>query len=343
MKVRILKACCMALVIFITTGCAGPIRSSAHPDMRLSAWSASWDMKSGMQEYAGMKERLESLSYFAAYFNAKDQLVVPPEVQAARAETRKQGKGPLAYLTIVNDWEKAPGKATEKDLDVLRRVLANDASVDRHIAEILALAKAGAYDGIEIDYERFWKDEQLTQHFLDFTYRLSRAAIGANLKLRIVLEPSVPFKAGFCQGPQYVVMLYNLYGTHSGPGPKADGSFILKTLQSMEALPEDRAVAFATGGCQWERGGILGLGTVSKRFIDEKEAAMLQQKYQAKVDRDPDSAAVFFDYEKDGHRYTVWYADSETLNAWISLAANNGIQQVSLWRLGSNTDIGEVR
>ena len=342
MKVQFFKACCIAAAIFVTTGCAGPIKSSAHSEVALSAWTAYWDMKSGLQEYDGMKDRLTSVSYFAAYFNAEDHLILPPEVRAARENNRRRS-GPQAYLTIVNDWEKSPGMAAEKDLAVLRRVLADDAAMDRHIAEIINLAKNGAYDGVEIDYERVWKDAQLAPRFLDFTYRLYRAALSAGLKLRIVLEPSAPFDAAFCRGPQYVVMLYNLYGTHSGPGPKADGPFIRKTLQAMTALPENRAAAFATGGCQWEHGGLLGLDIVSKRFMDEKEAVALQEKYQVKAQRDPESAGLFFDYEKEGRRYTVWYADSETLNAWISLAAGQGIGQISLWRLGGNTDMLQVR
>ena len=41
---------------------------------------------------------------------------------------------------------------------MLRRVLANTAVMDRHIAEIISLGKEGRYDGIELDYERIWKD-----------------------------------------------------------------------------------------------------------------------------------------------------------------------------------------
>ena len=39
----------------------------------------------------------------------------------------------------------------------------------------------------------------------------------------------MPMDAPYSVGPEYMVMLYNLYGLHSGPGPKADGPFIEKT------------------------------------------------------------------------------------------------------------------
>ena len=56
-----------------------------------------------------------------------------------------------------------------------------------------------------------------------------------------------------------------------------------------------------------------------------------------------DDRSMVFKYEDGGRHYTVWYADSETLNAWITVAAERGIDNISLWRLGSNTDIEKVR
>ncbi len=342
MKRAIAKILGLALAVFVTTGCGGALTSSAHPEVALSAWTAYWDMESGLGEYRGMKNRLDGLVYFAASFDAEDHLTVPPEVAAAREALRKKG-GPRAYLSFVNDVTLKNGQTIEKDTVVLRRVLQSSEHMDRHIAEMIALARAGGYDGIELDYERVFKDApEFRAQFLDFTYRLSRAAIAENLKLRIVLEPSAPFDAGFCRGPEYVVMFYNLYGTHSGPGPKADRAFIEKTADRMKALPENRSAAFSTGGCRWEKEGLLGQAKKGK-FIDQREAEALRDKYRATAKRDEASAALYFDYEAEGRSYTVWYADSETLSAWISAAANRGVKGVSLWRLGGNTGITDVK
>jgi len=60
----------------------------------------------------------------------------------------------------------------------------------------------------------------------------------------------------FITGPKYVVMLYNLYGTHTLlPAQKADRTFIQKTLANMATLPEPKAVAYAGGGCLWNTKG----------------------------------------------------------------------------------------
>ena len=341
MKCRFFKVMAAMVMVFLLAGCGDPIRSSAHGEVNLSGWMAYWDMPSALKEYKEIQGRMESICYFAAYFDADDHLVVPPEVAEAKKQQKKGRQ--LTYLTIVNDSDRGEKGKTEKDISVLYHVLGSEASMDEHIQEIISLTKAGGYDGVEIDYEKFWKDAELKQEFMDFTYRLSTETIRNGLKLRIVLEPSAPFDAGFCQGPEYVVMLYNLYGTHSGPGPKANGDFIQKTIDKMAVLPGKKIADFSVGGCVWEGKGPLGIIPGKKRFLTEAEAQQLLKKYGAKESRDPESACMVFKYEDGGRHYTVWYADSETLNAWITVAAERGIDNISLWRLGSNTDIEKVR
>ena len=176
-----------------------------------------------------------------------------------------------------------------------------------------------------------------------FTYRLIVACVQQHLKLRIVLEPSMPFDAGFAPGAEYVVMLYNLYGKHSGPGAKAERAFIEKTIERMHALPGSPSVAFATGGCLWQDHHVIFGGGGEKRFITQREAEELAARAHAEPVRDEESAALHFAADIDGHKTEVWYADSETLNAWITCAANQGIEQVSIWRMGGNHEIGKVR
>jgi len=88
----------------------------------------------------------------------------------------------------------------------------------------------------------------------EFINKLYRRAQGCGLKLRVVLEPrALVSTTDFPPGSEYVIMLYNLYGLHSGPGPKANKDFIETTLERMNLLPADKTVAFATGGCMWGR------------------------------------------------------------------------------------------
>jgi spore germination protein YaaH len=342
MKYRLLRIAALTMMVMLSAGCMGNIESSAHAEVELSAWVAYWDADSGMKEYQSIKGRLQGMSYFAASFQKNGKLIVPEEIKSAKAKADKDKNG-QSYLTIVNDIRYGNDDIKEKDTAILYKVLKNDKAIQRHIKDILLQAEAGKYDGVEIDYEKIWKDDKLREAYLSFLRQLCEAATEHDLRVRVVLEPSAPFEADFPAGPEYVVMFYNLYGTHSGPGPKADGDFIVKAMKKMAKLPGDKTAAFATGGCVWEDTGLLHLRKGKKAFISESEAVERQMKYKAEVKRDKESACLYYTYEEKGKQYIVWYADSETLNAWITLAADQGVRKVSLWRLGSNTDIEEVQ
>ena len=325
--------------LILATACySSPIQSGSHEPVTLTAWTAYWDMPGGMAESELLGKKLEYVSYFAATFKDDGSLFISDELK----EGRKGHEKPTDYLTIVNDVE-ASGKsaAKVKDLDILHKTLDDKDVRQSHIEEILEFAKNNGYGGIEIDYERIFKDDKLVKPYLSFLEEIKNACDEENLKLRVILEPGMDFKAGFPEGPEYCVMLYNLYGTHSNAGPKADGRFIEKTIDKMEALPGKKSVALSNGGCVWEA-SLLKLKHDKGRFITEAKAVELQEQFKAEVKRDEASACLYFNYTDQGQDYTVWYADSETLNAWITVAANKGIRTVSLWRLGGSTDITDV-
>lgn len=331
---KIIKIWLCGAALLILVGCssggpsgwAGPKESPSK-----AAWIVYWDLETGGGDLNKIGHRLGKLSWFAAYFDAQDRLFVPPELTQSKQQFTK-GQ-PAMYLTIVNDKVNANGSVVQKDLDVLSRVFADDKSMERHIEEIIRLALDGGYHGIEVDYERIWRDPTLGLSFTAFTSRLYVESRKNNLKLRIVLEPNAPFDSPyFATGPEYVVMLYNLHGLHNGPGPKADRAFIQKTIKRMKALPGEKSVALATGGVVWadNRG---------KKMVTEAEAKNLAAKNGAKVSRDRDSQCLVFSYQDQGIWHQVWYADVHTLNFWIAVTQEQGEIPISLWRLGGNRDI----
>lgn len=327
MKKHAIFALAAASSLLLFSGCgAAPLKSGSHPPVTETGWIVSWDKEKGREMYDKTKERWGSVSYFAVTFDEKGALKVPADLPKT--------KGTPFYLTFVNDVTKSNGHSTEKDVDILRHVLRDEHARRMHAKEILAIAEACGADGIDIDYERIGKYPKLVEAFAHFTQLLYLESIPAHKKIRIILEPSMPMDAPYSVGPEYVVMLYNLYGLHSGPGPKADGPFIEKTIRKMEALPSKKAVAFSNGGCLWKDAGLFGLVKGTPRFITTAEAVHLRDVHQVKPERDEASAALHFSYQEDGHTYEVWYADEETLDAWTTLAANRGIPSVSLWRLG---------
>lgn len=333
----------LATSVFLLAGCATaePIVAGEHPAVTVSAWAADWEAEAGLAEYKSLQGELSGLASFAAFYDTEDELQVSDDMEKLlKAASRKEGH--IAWLTVVNDVRDAKGRNSNKDKQLLERIFADEASMEKHIDMITDMAEEYDCLGVDLDFENIWKDEKIVPKYLDFTYKLSSACIKRGLKLRIVLEPRAKMDAAFCKGPEYVVMLYNLYGTHSGPGPKADGEFIRKTLARMDSLPGSKSVALSTGGCLWEDVSRTGEVKGKKKFITEDEARKLQEKHRAKAERDPGSAALHFSFEEQGKTSEVWYADSETLEAWITVAANGGAEHIALWRLGGNPTLKDV-
>lgn len=341
MLCKIVKAAIIASLFVILTGCNYDSQSVSHAvakeATKRSAWLAYWDLAAGEKDLAKIGSKLDKLSYFGAYFDKFDRIFVPRELSDKKSEIEKKKGKYKTYLTFVNDKQNFDGSVVMKDIEVLRRLFADDASMEKHIDDIIALTLQGGYDGIEIDYERIWKDKEVGQSFLKFADKLYTEAQKNNLQLRLVLEPRTPFSAtGFPRGPEYVVMIYNFYGLHSAPGPKANKEFIQKTVTQMEALPGEKSVAFSTGGCVWGDNG-------EKRFLSEVDAKTLAMTNGAETKRDEESQCIIFDYKNTGVSYQVWYADVKTLNYWISVAKEQGSNNISLWRLGGNIDINKIK
>jgi len=103
----------------------------------------------------------------------------------------------------------------------------------------------------------------------------------------------------------------------------------------MKSLPDDKAVAFSTGGCLWGDNG-------EKMYLTEVQARTFLTEHGVEPWRDEESNCLVFKFEDMGALYEVWYADVNTLNYWISTAKEQGINAISLWRFGKNLDIDKI-
>ncbi|TVY04513.1 glycosyl hydrolase family 18 protein [Cohnella terricola] len=295
-----------------------------------SAWIADWRWEAGVADLEAVAGGLTSLQMFAAYFDPSDRLLITEDFRDALPQIREiavRKELKELYLTLVNDIVFPDETASQKDPGLVSRLVADWSSRKRHIDEIVDIVDTIGLSGVELDYERVAENDW--PHFVQLIRELQARLNTKGKSLRVVFEPRAPIeKLDLPEGPTYVMMAYNLYGGHSGPGPKADDAFIAKHAARMKKLPGSPYIALATGGFDWQ------LETGKAVGITEGQAAKLAERSSSAPLRDGSSGGLRFDYKDSNQaKHTVWYADGTTLAQWINAAKNAGIYNIAIWKL----------
>ena len=294
------------------------------------AWLPYWEYASSMQELSALNGKLDEAVAFECLFDTADRpLMLPDSVTLLSGmQTELSGTDTALYLSIVNDIQLAPDQFDNKNADLLRRLFQDDASMASHLEALVNLVDEYQLSGLELDYENLQGDAPLWQNYMTFVQRLWAVCDRDGVRLRVVLPWDAPKYATLPAGPEYSVMCYNLYGYHSGPGPKADIAFLQQTCALYQPLGLSVRMAFATGGFDWHGGKI---------------DALTQQQAQTALDaanvtpvRDAASGALTATWQADGETHEVWYADGKTLAIWRDTCAASGFTSFDLFRLGGN-------
>lgn len=299
-----------------------------------SVWTTYWDVENIDNEIGSLQEHIDNICYFAAYFNEDQQPFIPEKVTKtfARMNTDFKSFTFKSYLTFVNDLLLEDGSSSLKDTGLLYTLLSSEEARSNHIDEILQMTIQGGFDGIEIDYEGMKKDIALWKLYIQFISELYQTASAKNVLVRIVLEPGVPVEEqlDFPDGPDYVIMCYNLFGYGTEPGPKANKEFLLKMINKMEGFPGKVNFAVATGGFDFAKDGKVVQ-------VTEKEAVKLVKEYSRTPERDEESKSLVFSYmDNSGMSHEVWFADKETIQYWFDVIKESGDYELSIWRIGGN-------
>lgn len=301
----------------------------ASPDsFNLSVWVAYWDWENGLNDLNAITVMPDSVHAFAASFNEADKLVFPEYMLGMLPSLQEIFSAhpdlPI-YLSFVNDVQDTNGEWSPKDSALIDRLMQSEKSRSYHISEIIGMVQENGFDGVEIDYEKI--SDQSWSNFALFCEQLYNELSAKGIPLRVVLEPGSPIDRGILpEGPEYVMMAYDLYGEGTEPGPKANYEFVRQLADKMSVLSGEKCIAFATGGYDWNASGEAAQITEIQAYQFSLQSSDLQ--------RDENSGALHFTYQAADGVHTVWYADGETLAGWFNLTRSLGCGNVSLWRLG---------
>ena len=307
------------------------IKSLSAATDTLTLWSTYWDNDNDLSVMREMAGNYEDISLFAAYYT-DGKIAVPEATTRSLSELRRKRltEDKEIYLSVVNDSVRN-SKTEQKSSKLLWELIGTRESAAVHARELVDLAVRNGYDGIEIDYENIRDDLELWDAFITFEEYLLAASKKAGLKVRILLEPLTPMSelsGRFPEGPEYVIMCYNLHGGGTEPGPKADPDFLAEIYEKFKSLP-NTSYGLANGGYEWTEN--------EKKAVQIKRAKIeriLSEQKKAPI-RDDKSKALYFSYELKGKEHIIWYADEVTLSEWAKkLTELSGEKvRISYWRL----------
>lgn len=273
-----------------------------------SAWCVYWDQDGISRFEAAGNYRQQIL--FACYYREDGSVYMPQKLKemAENAASHRNSKV-RRYLSFVNDVLYEDGTAAQKEAWIVQKLLADPGRQAACAKEMLAVAKEAACQGVEVDFEKI-RSDTLWQSYLSFIEILQKLADEEQMAVRIVLGVDTPAEQlAFPEGPDYVVMAYNLYGYHSGPGPKADIAFVREQTRRFLILPS-LEIALANGGFDWDADGNV---TEALTVTQAKEKA---EQYVCRPVRDEKSGALQYSYLAEDGWHTVWYADEQTIQIW---------------------------
>lgn len=312
--------------MFLLVSCTTPLKGITPPQ-RIGVWFVYWDGERGLAElerYGGLFNRV---SFFAYELDVEAHPQPAPGFAGFLPHfftfAKKHGFEP--WVTVVNDVRAGENKVLLKNVDVLRRILAEPERRKAHAASLAEKVLLDGFAGLDLDYEGLDGSDQ--DNFRDLVSELSVELQRRSLRLNVVLEP----QRGPLPSPgtaSVTIMGYNLHGTHSGPGPRATPDFVAKLGErgrgDAKGSPD---LALALAGFSWSPGK-------KAKQVDWAETQKLAAN-SAKAGRDA-LTRVPYAHLEDGTE--IWFEDPESLHAKWDAAQQAGFSGLMLWRLGGNND-----
>jgi len=315
----------LVAVTALALQCAPALRFD--PPTQMQAWLVYFDAERGLDEVREHGDLFDRISLFAYELTPDGRPRPAPGVaqMIPRFLRLAEETGYSPWVTVVNDVRFSRDSAILKDPYLVHDVIANPVRRGAHAIALAEEVESDGFAGLHLDYEQVFESDSL--EFRSFVDELRHELERRGLGLEVVVEPShgpLPHH----RSASVSIMGYDLYGSHSGPGPRATPEFVAG-LKNRAAGDADGAagLAIAVGGFAWDPDG--GVRTIDWSATDslESEAARSSRAEPSMVPN-----AEF----PDGTE--VWFEDPESLRSKWEAASTAGFRRLLLWRLGGNDE-----
>ena len=219
----------------------------------------------------------------------------------------------------------------------------NDEAIDAHAAAIVEKLKTVGFDGVIVDYELVAANQK--DNFSKFIKILAEKLHEDDKFVAVALHPKtgedkIDEKIGRFQdwreiskyADQLSIMGYSEHGDEDDAGPIASVDWaesIVNYALSLDIPREKLFLGIPLYGYRWQ----IGLDENAEGLTFSQIQKIIATN-QIEVQWDETSKSPYFEYEKGGDTYVVWFENAQSIFEKMSLADKKGLGGVNFWRLG---------
>mgnify|MGYP001765802284 CR=1 FL=1 len=241
-----------------------------------------------------------------------------------------------------------------EDFDAARAHAAIGVHRETTLGALVALARSGGYDGVNVDFEDLAYSGDIAVDrtaFASFIHELAERLHAQGLKL-VVSVPgktedsldddwSFPFDYASLGGDADILQLmtYDQHGPWSEPGPVSGADWVEDCVAYAASVvdPGKLLMGLPAYGYDWD---LTASRPARGEYLAEAgpwvDVPTLLARFGTSGQWDPASSSPFLTYRgKEGPRHVVWYEDAASLRAKTKLVLEYGLGGLSVWRLGT--------
>lgn len=251
------------------------------------------------------------------------------DLEAVRS-LQAQGVRVIPTVTNLRDGEWDP--------EAVQAMLHSPEAMQTHVNELVELAVAQGYDGIDIDYEHLRAADRGV--YTEFLTALGEALHAEDKLLTTAVHPKTS-DAGYAErnqaqdyeaigaaADQVRVMTYDYSWESSPPGPVAPTQWVEEVIAwTVSQIPSHKVVlGIVLLGYDW----VEGTGAT----VDFEQAQERATTHGATIRRGYDRSPSFRYEDSSGREREVWYEDAVSVATKLPLVDEYDLGGVFLWRLG---------
>jgi spore germination protein len=304
-----------------------------------SAWLPYWDFDRAYARVVGNADLFSTASPF--WYAARcDRVSGLPGAGSASALAGLRSAGLAVVPTFTSPM--SPQQAIDCFSDPARRA--------RHVAEVVALAVAHDYTGVDVNYESLALTTDPAQAaavrtaFTAFATDLCDALLAAARTCVLTVMPRtddswsvwrsklIPavydYAALGAVADRVRVMAYDQHAPHTAPGPIAGYPWVqaIAAYTAAHVPPHKVDLGIPLYGRDW--GWAVETGTVTGG-----SAPSIAARYGATIEWDDEQHAPHFSYSRDGVAHDVWFSDARSVGDRLHLARSYGFR-AAYWAPG---------